>query len=126
MFPVSLNDMPYGARRLLWNYSNTALVAGTNTLDIFTAGADMVEYHKRVSFQYVGTVTNVTVTIGILWGGTFYPFITFAGLVSGRWYEWVIEQWMYDADIIRVVIAAATAGNDFAANGYYLRYPVER
>ena len=119
MLTMPFGLMPFGGKPKLLAYSNTNLAAGTNTLNIFTSISSQVCFLRKLGFRYTGTTTNVTVTFGILWGGTTYNLQTFATLTTARWNLFQADLWFTTDMTVVATITNATLGNDFDASLSY-------
>jgi hypothetical protein len=96
-------------------YTNTNIGAGSNNFQLTVVPAG---YHANItmySFNYVGTLTTVTVRLACIIGGSTAYFKTWSGLTSGIYYSEVCDLHLDAGDNIFFRVTGCTAGDDFNA-----------
>jgi len=104
--------------RSLNKYENTDLPAGITTYDWPAVPAGKVYIVTSVSFNYTGTVTNVSLNLSIVSEGIEYLFWKTTAPVSGRSYPSPFEIAMKEGDNMRFQVRGATVHDDCSATWF--------
>ena len=92
--------------------SNTALAAGTNTLNLTSVTAAHVWVIKSITMRYSGTVAGVALRSEFVIGGTVYEFQSVQPPVAGVFYGFLCDFPLAAGDNVRMAVTGATLNDD--------------
>ena len=125
---VNVDNVPVMPTHIIANYndgvyltdSDENLAAGTNYLTLPSVPAGHVYVFTHVAYRYVGTVTNVFLTLRIHYGGTGFWVLYTRPPVSGTLYFYQCNLYAKEDAYLRLQIDGATLNNDayLYATGY--------
>jgi len=125
---VNVDNVPVMPTNIISNYNdgvyhtdlNESLAAGTNYLTLPTVPAGHVYVYTHVAYRYVGTITNVYLTLRLHYGGTGFWVLYTRPPVSGTLYFYLCNLYAKEDAYLRLQIDGATLNNDvyLYATGY--------
>jgi hypothetical protein len=107
-------------------YLNTALAAGTNTIDLAVISAGEIQEITNMAVNYLGTVAGVTVEVKLRRATINYSIHEWITFVSGVTQSWQGKFILKPSDNIRIIITNATAGDDFEMSLLGLRTDIDQ
>lgn len=118
VFPQPSWSNPLG---VLSSFTNNSLPAGTSTQTIYTIPTSQRMVLQMITYQYTGTITNVTLTPQINRSSTIYKLSRETGIANNEVFK-LFPQILLDAgDVIEIVVTAATLNDDLNADVFLNR-----
>ena len=99
--------------------SNTALAAGTNSLDLTAVPANAVYVIKAISCRYVGTVATVILRLILTISGVQHHIKSFSPVLSNVMDVLTLDYPLQTGDNVRLQVLNATLNDDAIVSGFY-------